>query len=126
MSTPVTDPVALRTEKALLLLGRAVAYLAYAWLVLVDILLMFRVFLLLFAANPDTPFAHFVYTTSADVMEPFRGLFPPHPVQTTGYLDVSALFAIIVYTLLVFLVAWLVEWLGWHLRSVKRRLGEPA
>ena len=98
------EAAALRAEEGLIWLGRLVAYLAYAWLVFVDILLSFRVLLLLFGANPNAGFARFVYTTSADAMAPFRGLFPPHSLLTTGYLDVSALFAIIVYTLLVFLL----------------------
>lgn len=120
-----SDPVALRAEKGLLLIGRLAAYLAYAWLVFVDLLLGFRVFLLLFGANPHAGFARFIYTTSADAMAPFRGLFPPHALEATGYLDVSALFAVLVYTLLVFLVGGLVDWIGWALRSVRVRLGEP-
>lgn len=126
MPTRHVDPTALRTEKGLLVLGRMVAYLAYAWLVFVDVLLIFRVFLLAFAANPNAGFARFIYTTTADVMAPFRGLFPPHPVQSTGYLDVSALFAILVYTLLVFVLGAFVDWMSWKLHDVRVRLGEPS
>ena len=120
-----TEVMALRTEKGLLALGRVAAFLAYAWLVLVDVLLLFRVFLLAFGANPTAGFYRFIVTTTADVMAPFRGLFPPHPLVATGYLDVSALFAILVYTLLVFFVGWLVGWMGWKLSAVRMKLGEP-
>ncbi len=119
------EPITLKTEKLVLGLGKAVAYLAYAWLVFVDIMLTFRVFLLAFGADPKAGIARFIYTTTADVMAPFRGLFPPRPLDTTGYLDVSALFAILVYTLLVFFVGWGVDWMRYKLAAVRTRLGEP-
>lgn len=76
---------ALRTEEVLLVLGRVVAIIGYAWLFFVDIMLALRVFMLAFSANPAAPFARFVYTTTADMMAPFRGLFPPRPLAVTGY-----------------------------------------
>lgn len=120
------DRVALRAEEGLLVLGRIVAWLAYAWLVLVDVLLVFRVVLLAFGANPEAQFFKFVVTTTADVMAPFRGLFPPHALNATGYLDVSALFAILVYTLLVFFVGWVVDVMTWKLRSIQMQLNRPT
>ncbi len=58
--------------------------------------LMLRVILLLFGANPGTGFASFIYNLSADYMVPFRGIFPMQEVNDTNYLDVSAMFAILV------------------------------
>jgi uncharacterized protein YggT (Ycf19 family) len=115
----------LRTEEVLLMIGRAVAIIGYIWLFVVDILLALRVFMLAFSANPNAPIARFVYRTTADMMAPFRGLFPPHPIDVTGYLDVSALFAIFIYTLLVYLVGWLVNLLSYQLAVVEERIDEP-
>ena len=65
-------------------------------------LLGLRVFLLAFSANAATPFVDFIYRTSADYLAPFRGIFPARSIGETGYLDVAAIFAIIIYLL----VAW--------------------
>lgn len=87
---------------AILSIGKVLTYAMYALIIFAEIVLMFRVFLLAFSANPSSGFVDFIYRTSADFLEPFRGIFPPRAVSETGYLDVSALFAIIVYGL----VAW--------------------
>ncbi len=81
-------------------IGKVLTYAMYALTIFAEIVIGFRVFLLAFSANADTPFVEFIYNTSADFLQPFRGIFPPHPVGETGYLDVAALFALIVYALL--------------------------
>jgi uncharacterized protein YggT (Ycf19 family) len=83
-------------------IGKIVTYGLYALVIFAEILLAFRIFLLAFSANADTPFVRFVYETSGDFLDPFRGIFPPRAVGETGYLDVAALFAMIVYGL----IAW--------------------
>ena len=87
---------------AYLNIGKVLTYAMYALIIFAEILLAFRVFLLAFSANPDSAFTRFVYNPSADFLQPFRGIFPPKPVGETGYFDVSALFAMIVYGL----IAW--------------------
>lgn len=81
-------------------ISKIIAYAMYAWVTLGVVLLGLRVFLLAFSANTVAPFVDFIYRTSADFLEPFRGIFPPRPISETGYLDVAALFAIIIYLLL--------------------------
>lgn len=83
-------------------IGKILTYAMYAYVMFGIIVLGFRVFLLAFSANTSVGFANFIMKTSTDFLQPFRGIFPPRPVGETGYLDVSALFAIIVYGL----VAW--------------------
>lgn len=87
---------------AYLNVGKVLTYAMYAFVIFAEIVLAFRVFLLAFSANPSSPFVKFIYNTSADFLQPFRGIFPPKAVGETGYLDVSAMFAIIVYGL----IAW--------------------
>lgn len=84
-------------------ISRILAYVMYAWVIFGIIVLLLRVFLLAFSANLAAPFAEFVYRTSNDYLQPFRGIFPPKELGETGYLDVAALFAIIVYLF----IAWL-------------------
>lgn len=92
--------------------GKILTYAMYALIIFAEIVLVFRVFLLAFSANPSTGFVNFIYRTSADFLEPFRGIFPPRAVGETGYLDVSALFAIIVYGLMAWGFAGLIGYIN--------------
>lgn len=83
-------------------IGKVLTYAMYALVIFAEILLAFRIFMLAFSANATTPFVKFVYEASGDFLDPFRGIFPPRAVGETGYLDVAALFAMIVYGL----IAW--------------------
>ena len=92
--------------------ARALTYLLYAFVVVALVLLLFGSFLLLFGANPDAPFAEWVYRGLTRVMAPFRGLFEPMPLDGRSVLDVSILFAMIVYGLAALLLHALIEWLS--------------
>jgi uncharacterized protein YggT (Ycf19 family) len=83
-----------------LVVGKIITYALYVWVVFGIIILGVRVFLLAFSANPGSPFVNFIYNTSASFLEPFRGIFPPKSLGTTGYLDVAALFAMIMYAII--------------------------
>ncbi len=85
---------------AYFIIGKIIAYAMYLWVIFGIIVLGLRVFLLAFSANSTTPFVNFIYTTSQSFLNPFRGIFPPKPFGETGYLDVAALFAIIIYALI--------------------------
>ncbi len=78
-------------------ISKVIAYVLYAWVIIGVVSLVLRVFLLAFSANPSTPFVEFVYRTSADYLNPFRGIFETRPIGETGYFDVAATFAIIIY-----------------------------
>lgn len=97
----VKAPVYLRTSKI-------VAYALNAWVTIGVIVLILRVFLLAFSANQSTPFVGFIYRTSGDYLAPFRGIFPPKSLGESGYLDVAALFAIVVYLILAWAIGALV------------------
>lgn len=87
---------------AYLRLSKLLVWALYFWVVIGIASLVLRVFLLAFSANMSAGFAQFVANVSSDYLAPFRGIFPAKQIGTTGYLDVSALFAIIVYLF----VAW--------------------
>ena len=89
------------TIPAYLRVSKIIAYLVYAWVIIGVVSLTLRVFLLAFSANAATPFVEFVYRTSADYLQPFRGIFPAKDIGETGYLDVAALFAVIMYPFLI-------------------------
>jgi uncharacterized protein YggT (Ycf19 family) len=82
--------------------SKIASWLMYAWVLFGIIVLVLRVLLLAFSANATAGFYQFIINTSSQYLNPFRGIFPTKPVGETGYLDVSALFAIVVYIF----VAW--------------------
>ena len=90
--------------------SRVITYLIYIWVIFGIVVLGLRVFLLATSANATTPFVNFIYNTSASFLQPFRGIFPPKSVGETGYLDVAAIFAMIVYALLAWGLAALVSY----------------
>jgi uncharacterized protein YggT (Ycf19 family) len=92
-------------------LARALTYLVYAFVVVAMVLLLLGFFLLLFGANPDAPFAEWVYRSLTRVMAPFRGLFEPVPLDGKSVVDVSILFAMMVYGLAALALRALIEWL---------------
>jgi hypothetical protein len=91
--------------------SRALSYLLYAFVLVAIVALVFGFFLLLFGANPDAAFAEGVYGTLTRVTAPFRGLFEPVPVDGRSVLDVSILFAMVVYGLAALLLHALIAWL---------------
>ena len=100
MSEKIYDPQV--KAPGFLKFSKVIGWLMYAWVLFGIITLTFGVFLLAFSANTDSGFYQFIARTSTQYLEPFRGLFPPHAVGETGYINVSALFAIVVYAF----VAW--------------------
>lgn len=63
----------------------------------VEILIALRILLKFLGANSATPFVSWVYETSRPLLAPFLGMFPS-PIITGGFVvEISALFALIVY-----------------------------
>lgn len=79
--------------------ARVLSYIVYSFMIVAVVFLSLGFVLLLFGANSDVGFTKFVYKVAAEFLQPFRGIFPSHPVGETGYFSTSALFAIIIYML---------------------------
>jgi uncharacterized protein YggT (Ycf19 family) len=99
-------------------LARALTSLVYAFALVAIVMLLFGFFLLLFGANPDAAFAEWVYRSLTRVMAPFRGLFEAVPLDGRSVLDVSVLFAMIVYGLAALLLHALIDWLTARIAKV--------
>ncbi len=79
------------------------------WIVaLIVVLLGLRIILRLTSANPTTPFVNWIYTTTAPLLAPFEGIFPTTAIDPGNILEFSALFALVIYVLLGFLLERLV------------------
>jgi YGGT family len=114
------------TKRHLLWLARAVGYLVYAYVVVVEIILAFGFFLLLFGANPTSGFVQWMYRNLDRVMDPFRGIFTPIQLgsaeggEVQSVFETSVLFAMIVYGLLAIAVHALISWLTGRMARLQR------
>lgn len=77
------------------------------WLaaIVLEILIGFRIFLKLIAANPQSGFAAFVYTVTAPFLAPFVGLTST-PAANGSVLEISSVIAMVVYALLFWLAVY--------------------
>ena len=76
---------------------------------LIEGLLGLRIILKLFGASTTAPFTRWVYETTDPLLTPFSGMFPA-PKLTSGFLiEFSALFAIVIYTVIGYLAAEIIE-----------------
>ena len=70
----------------------------------VEFFLLVRILLRLFGANPNTPFVSWIYATTQPLLAPFAGIFP-NPVLNTGFiLEMSSLFALLIYGFIAYLI----------------------
>jgi uncharacterized protein YggT (Ycf19 family) len=106
--------------------ARALTYLVYAFVVVALVLLILGFFLLLFGANPDAPFAAWVYRGLDRVMAPFRGIFESIQLNGKSVLDTSVLFAMIVYGIVGLFLHQLIDWLSYHLLTLRSTRARAA
>ena len=69
-----------------------------------EAILGLRVIFRLFAANANNSFVHWIYQTSDTLMSPFRGIFPQVNISNGHVLDISALFAMLVWAVVGYLI----------------------
>lgn len=101
----VNEPVARRTYRRRVSSVAWLSSLIGFFVGLAEIILGFRVIFRLFAANSATPFVDWVYRTSDNLMAPFRGMFPTEHLSDNGHvLDFSAIFAMLVYAFIGYLL----------------------
>jgi uncharacterized protein YggT (Ycf19 family) len=118
------DPMTSTAPIAVVRVARALTYLAYAFVIVALVLLLLGFFLELFGANPHAAFAEWLHRALRRVMAPFRGLFEPVPLDGRSLLDVSILFAMLVYGIVALTLHALIEWLT--ARIVEMRLRNAA
>ena len=106
--------------------GRALVYLVYFFVTVALIVLTFGFFLLLFGANPEAAFAEWIYRSLDRVMAPFRGLFESVQLNGQSVLDVSVLFAMIVYGIVALALRSLIDWLTYRVEMLRTREAHAA
>jgi uncharacterized protein YggT (Ycf19 family) len=73
-----------------------------------ELVLSFRIILKLFGANKAAPFVNWVYETSEPLLYPFKDIFPSPKLNGLFVLEFSALFALLVYSLLAYVLTQLI------------------
>ncbi len=71
---------------------------------LAELILGLRVVFLFLSANPNLAFVNWIYKTSDTLISPFRGIFTPQAIGHGHILDITALFAMLMYALFGFLL----------------------
>ena len=90
--------------------GRAIVWFVYAFALVAIVIASLAFVLQLFGADPNNEFAQWIYRSASRVTEPFRGIFPTH-VNGNSVVDMSLLFAIIMYALFALLVNVLIDYI---------------
>jgi uncharacterized protein YggT (Ycf19 family) len=90
--------------------GRVIVWFVYVFAIVAIIIASIAFVLELFGANPNSGFAQWIYRSASRVTAPFRGIFPSH-VNGKSVLDVSLLFAILMYALFALLVHTLIDYI---------------
>jgi uncharacterized protein YggT (Ycf19 family) len=75
---------------------------------IIQIIMGLAILLKLFGAR-DVPFVRFVYALEAPMLAPFKGIFQPIQLNALYVLDTSALFALIIYSLIGYVLIKLVS-----------------
>ncbi|MGH9210053.1 MAG: hypothetical protein ACRD2C_05155 [Acidimicrobiales bacterium] len=105
----------------LLRVAKAVVVFVYIFVLVDLVMLALGFFLRLFGASTDADFTRWVYRSLDRIMEPFRGMFPTHDLSEESVLDVSLLFAMIVYSIFGIALHALVAWLTDKIAKLGRR-----
>ena len=72
------------TGRIAAIVARFISYLAYVYIIFVEVILFLGFFLLLFGANPSSSFVEWAYRNLDRAMKPFRGIFTPIELGTTN------------------------------------------
>lgn len=74
----------------------------------IAILLAFRILLKFLGANESTPIVAWLYDTTGSLIAPFAGIFPNGKISGVFTIDVAAIIALIVYSLIAYVVLGLI------------------
>jgi uncharacterized protein YggT (Ycf19 family) len=98
---------------------RALVWIVYAWVAITIVLLFLGFLLQLLGADPTAGFVEWVYRSTDRAMAPFRGIFESVPLSDDSVLDISILFAIIVYCFVALGLNVALDWITGRLRAAE-------
>lgn len=83
--------------------------------------LVIRFLLRLFGANPESDFVEFIYDSTSTLLEPFRGIFSPYVVEPGHVFEFSTLIAIVIYSIIAWLIIEFIEFIAYSASSSYRK-----
>jgi hypothetical protein len=113
-------------KRLIIWITRAVTYVAYAYILFVEVILALGFLLKLFGANDSASFVQWAYRNLDRVMEPFRGIFSPIELGTPGNSEVPAefetsiLFAMVIYGIVALVIHIVIQWLTHRIEKLDR------
>ncbi|WP_257349638.1 YggT family protein [Pseudalkalibacillus decolorationis] len=75
-------------------------YIVNLFMGIIEALILLRIILKLFGANPYTPFVQWIYNFTMPLLSPFRNIFPSPIFMDRYELELTSIFALIVYGIL--------------------------
>lgn len=131
MSIPSTETMALASEEraeqaeqspfpVFLQIARVIVWIVWAVVLITAFMLLLAFFLRLGGANPDAGFVEWVERSVERAMSPFRGIFPARELSGDSVLDMSLLFAAIVYFVVALIIDAFLRWLTHRLHRDQR------
>ena len=109
-----TIELLLRGAKALVMVVNTVVLLTFSVLTL-------GFLLHLAGASPEAAFVDWVYRTTEQAMQPFRGMYPVREIDGRSVFDASLLFAAAVYGFVAICLHGFVAYLSAYIRRYRRR-----
>ena len=89
--------------------GKLISLLVNFFFGVIELLLGFRIILNLLGANQGADFSRWILDNTDPLVAPFTGIFPAPSLASTFTLDTAAIFALIVYAIVAFLLGELVQ-----------------
>lgn len=133
MAAPVPDAATVELDhstahpvrRAALWVSKAISFVVYLYVIVVEIILLLGFLLLLLGANPSSSFVEWVYRSLDRAMRPFRGIFEPielgvNQADVPSVLETSVLFAMVVYAILALVIHALLTWLDSRIDRIDR------
>ncbi len=104
-------------------MSRIIFFLVNFVFTVIGFLLGLRILLRFFGANPSTPFVQWIYESSDSLLAPFAGIFPVTRLEGGFIVDFPAIFAVIVYAFIGYLIVEVVDIIAYRSeeRVVRKR-----
>ena len=115
MSTPSST----NGRTTALSITRILVLFLYGFLIVTEVILVMAFFLRLFAASTSAPFTQWVYRAAGRVLAPFRGIFPTLEGESGSVLDLSILFAMLMYGIFAMAVHALIVWIDRRIEAAR-------
>lgn len=96
-------------------------HITYIVITIVEFLIGIRILLKLFGASASAEFVRWVYETTDPLLSPFVGMFPTPRLSGVFVLEFSALFALVVYALVGYLIQVVLSEIAYQTQHAKKR-----